>query len=618
MKFRFVLLNPDEDPEGRLPTQEISSVRKHIPPSGIRYEQRGMGITGIKSLKSGRSKSWDVTNFGARIVRDLILDDGVDHGRKFEVEVTLNEKTLTAVLSTAEFVRMSWVLNKLGPEAIVYPGQQQHARAAIQSLSGAVRQERVFSHLGWRKCGAQWVYLHAGGAVGPEGYVGGLNVTLPAALQSYRFLPAEDSSATARAVRSSFDLLGLAPDRISIPLLAGVYRAALGSVDFSMFVVGKTGVFKTALAALCQQHFGATMDAHHLPSSFASTASALEEPAFCAKDAVLVVDDFAPTGRYRDSELQNVAERLFRAVGNGQGRTRMGSNTRPGASKPPRALVMATGEQVPEGHSIRARLLIVDVGPGDISRPILSECQRYGQQGLLATSMSSFLQWVARRYDELQCRLRTRTLEIRGQMNPNSAHARLPGALAELQAGWEIFTEFALEVGAIDCNAERRLQERCRGALRTLGVFQAKYQDDNDPALRFISLLQTALACERAHVADRYGRSPNDASIWGWHRLTSGRKWTPRGTRIGWLSGTELFLDPATSYRVARESCGTERFTESEQALRHQLRERGLLASVDQGRGMVQVRRTLEGIARQVLHLKARDLVRPEPINKFP
>lgn len=120
---------------------------------------------------------------------------------------------------------------------------------------------------------------------------------------------------------------------------------------------------------------------------------------------------------------------------------------------------MATGEQVPEGHSIRARLLIVDVGPGDISQPILSECQRYGQQGLLATSMSAFLQWVARRYDALQCRLRTRTLEIRGQMNPTSAHARLPGALAELQAGWEIFPEFASEVGAIDCKEERRLRK---------------------------------------------------------------------------------------------------------------------------------------------------------------
>jgi seryl-tRNA(Sec) selenium transferase len=39
------------------------------------------------------------------------------------------------------------------------------------------------------------------------------------------------------------------------------------------------------------------------------------------------------------------------------------------------------------------------------------------------------------------------------------------------------------------------------------------------------------------------------------------------------------------------------------------LHERGLLASVDAGRQMLLVRRTLEGIPRQILHLKARDLV---------
>lgn len=60
---------------------------------------------------------------------------------------------------------MAWVLNKLGPSALIYPGQQQHARAAIQWLSGQIHQERVFTHLGWRKQGADWVYLHSGGAL---------------------------------------------------------------------------------------------------------------------------------------------------------------------------------------------------------------------------------------------------------------------------------------------------------------------------------------------------------------------------------------------------------------------------------------------------------------------
>ena len=46
-------------------------------------------------------------------------------------------------LPAAEFGRMGWVQQRLGPEAIIYPGQQQHVRAAIQSLSGAIPEEQI-------------------------------------------------------------------------------------------------------------------------------------------------------------------------------------------------------------------------------------------------------------------------------------------------------------------------------------------------------------------------------------------------------------------------------------------------------------------------------------------
>ncbi len=60
---------------------------------------------------------------------------------------------------------------------------------------------------------------------------------------------------------------------------------------------------------------------------------------------------------------------------------------------------------------------------------------------------------------------------------------------------------------------------------------------------------------------------------------------------------------------MAQEVAGAERMSVSEQALRQRLRQSGLLASIDVGRGIVQVRRTLEKRPRQVLHLRASDLV---------
>ncbi len=164
--------------------------------------------------------------------------------------------------------------------------------------------------------------MQAGGAIGPSGTVANSQVRVPLPLKHYRMCSPSDSD-RAQAVRSSLSFLSVAPDRITLPLFAAVYRAPFGGVDFSLFLMGRTGTFKTALAALCQQHFGAAMDASCLPAHFASTANALEELAFCAKDALLVVDDFAPTGGAGDSALYAAAERLFRASGNYQGRGRM-------------------------------------------------------------------------------------------------------------------------------------------------------------------------------------------------------------------------------------------------------------------------------------------------------
>ncbi len=102
--------------------------------------------------------------------------------------------------------------------------------------------------------------------------------------------------------------------------------------------------------------------------------------------------------------------------------------------------------------------------------------------------------------------------------------------------------------------------------------------------------------------------SGSDSETWGWRRRPTGQRWIPQGSRIGWVTGSDLFLEPTASYQVAQFVAGTQRLLMSQQTLHHRLKEGGFLASVDQGRQMVQVRRTLEDCPRQVLHLRARDL----------
>jgi hypothetical protein len=379
MKFRMIWMGQDDD-RGRHELPAGTAAAELNRSCSILYEQSGTEMVRRERLGNGRVKLTPVANFNARIVRDVVWDDDSEQGRYFGLEAELGGQKLAFLVTAAEFGRMTWVLDKLGPQAIIYPGQQQHARAAIQYLSSVTKPERIFTHLGWRKNGEDWLYLQAGGAVGAEGIVGGLRLQLPAPLQQYQVsLPAARSELIG-AVRSSLRFLSVAPDRITVPLLAAVYRAPLGGSDFSLFLTGRTGTFKTALAALCQQHFGADMDTGHLPANFASTANALEELAFAAKDALLVVDDFAPTGAASDRTLHDIAERLFRAAGNHQGQGRMGGQTRLRAPRPPRALVLATGEDVPRGHGLRARLLILELRPGEVDRVALTSWKSYALQ----------------------------------------------------------------------------------------------------------------------------------------------------------------------------------------------------------------------------------------------
>jgi len=593
------MLGPDDQPENQSSeTVQFEAPASSLPPP---YQRQGNGLIRNIRWAKGDWRSVVIANFHARIASDIILDDGSEQTRRFVLEANIEGRSLIFELAANEFGHMGWVLPHLGPQAIIYPGQQQHVRTAIQFVSGAVPQQRIFSHLGWRNQGGRWIYLHAGGALGARESVDGCQVRLRAPMDLYHLRQPTAGDEQVAAIRASLGLLAAAPDRISFPLLAAVYRAALGGANFSLFVSGPSGAFKSSLAAVCQQHFGAAMDAGHLPANFASTGNALEGLAFAAKDALLVVDDFAPTG-VRDDKLDRVAERLFRAAGNRQGRQRLGGGGRVGEPRPPRALVLATGESVPPGESIRARMLVVEVGPEDVIPQLLSESQRAGGQGLLAAAMGGFVTWVAEQYEELHIRSQVRVQEIRDSWRRGSRHARTPAALAELQSGWEIFLRFALEAGAITKGEQEELTKRAERALTELSLRQAAYQGAADPAFRFLASLKTALESGCAHVADRHGRAPDQAADWGWRGKPKGRGWGPLGACIGWIAGDDLYLEPAASYETALRAGN---LAVSQQQLRQRLRERGLLASVDIGRNMLVVRRTLAGHPRQVLHLRA-------------
>jgi hypothetical protein len=184
-----------------------------------------------------------LTNFDARIVTDIVEDDGLEIKRHCEIEAKLFGRTKSFVVPAATFTTMSWPLEVLGAKAVVSPGMglRDHARAAIQVLSAELAKERqVFIHSGWRRYRGKYVYLHRDGAIGESGSIANIEVKLPSSLDNLNFPAPPDGEGLRRAVRASLDFLKIGPPSVTYSLHAGVSRAPLGPCDFSEHLAGET------------------------------------------------------------------------------------------------------------------------------------------------------------------------------------------------------------------------------------------------------------------------------------------------------------------------------------------------------------------------------------------
>src|SRR5262249_15588014 len=152
------------------------------------------------------------------------------------------------------FDNLGWIGDRVGPVPIVYAGTgiKDHARVALHT-GPEPRKRSVHTHTGWIAVQGVPQFLHARGAIGgsPE-----IEVALPTQLSAFN-IPAASPGELVGGIRSSLELLDLAPDHVMVPLLSCVYRAPLGSCDHGAYIHGRTGLFKTVLATLAQQHYGA-------------------------------------------------------------------------------------------------------------------------------------------------------------------------------------------------------------------------------------------------------------------------------------------------------------------------------------------------------------------------
>jgi hypothetical protein len=560
-----------------------------------------------------------LTNFTASIVEEITKDDGAKTEIFYKISGIHADGTPlpAAEVSSEAFKGMGWAHSAYGSRAVIYAGlgTQDHVRAAIQLSSTDVKRWVVYSHTGWRRICDEWRYLTSCGALGASGLLADIGVELGDRLRFYLLPGLPEGVSAIEAVRTSLRFLDLATPAVAYGLFSSIYRAPLGEVDpidFSDFLHGFTGTLKSELGGIAQAHYGSGFRGKNLPASWSATGNYLEKLAFLAKDVLLVIDDFIPTGSISEaSAMHSKADRVLRASGNLSGRGRMASDTSLRSTYSPRGLDLGTGEDIPKGHSLRSRLNLIEIKPGDVDLALLTELQRHAANGVLAGAMSAYIQWLAPRIDGFKETFPEIKIELRDRASREvKTHLRTPEIVASKMLGIDTFLKFAVEVQAISESQAADIWQKAWRTFCEADSVQAELQATENPVVRFLDLLRTALVMGLANVEEFAGGSPTkNPEAWGWESVTThsggieSTSYRAKGRKIGWVSGTNLYLDPDASYLTVQEiasKSGTP-LTISPIVLRKRMDERGLIQQKVKG-SLIKLM-PIQGTKYKVLHI---------------
>jgi hypothetical protein len=328
-----------------------------------------------------------------------------------------------------------------------------------------------------------------------------------------------------------------------------------------LFLAGASGVLKTAMARLAQAHWGPAW-ASRDPANWTWTANALERQTFLTKDALLLIDDFVPGDDPR-RRLHIEADRIFRGAANRAGRGRMTADINMRPEYYPRGMIIATGEDLPSGLSLNARIEVVHMRQGDIDAKRLSVAQAIAAAGTLAAAMAGYVGWIA---ECDKASFRSRLDELRAYARKTvTGHRRTPDNAADLMLGIESFLDFALAIGAVDDSELEHHRTVAWSALLQGTVEQAQVLHDQNPADNFVEMLAAAIHSGRAHLDQILidGRPVGfNARLAGWRRHEQSNyndetsvDWAPPpGSRqVGWLDENHMLLDPASAYAAAQQ-----------------------------------------------------------------
>lgn len=515
-------------------------------------------------------------NFAPRIVSEIIMDDGAAITRRYRIGGTdaCGQEISPVEIPAGELEKMAWIANNLDAscDLCVVSQVEKHVRCAIKTTARYADKRYIFSHTGWKKLGGEWHYL----LPGDETY----QVELAGKQRNYcgidRFTK-EDAEELVRLLHS-----GIMPDEVLLPCIATVFLSPLNEFlrqighepKFLLTLIGRTGSMKSTVAALMLSFFG-NFSATDLPMSFRDTANSIVHNAFALKDVLTCVDDYHPTARSDASQMKATMQTLARGYGDRAARNRLSSDITLRQPRPPRGNVIVTAEFAPDiGESGTARLFCIEMKPGGIDLPLLTEAQDKALEGRYTACMRGYTDMVKRFADKggiceiLKSEFQTNRSKWRDRLRENEItfHDRLPDTLACLEIGFSYMMMFLSTESVMSEEAVNALYQRFENVLLHLAAKQCESVEQDRPTHIFLRKLYSLLECGQVCLVPAAGRS----------------EILPKNY-IGYEDETYDYLLLDAAHKAVKRLCGEqdEGFAISAKSLAKALADEGLIGTKD-------------------------------------
>lgn len=455
----------------------------------------------FKPFKDGQI-SLRLANFTAQIVEEIIEDNGIDILHTYAINGKVKNKSLPKIVVPAnQFSSLNW-LYKWGCGVIIEPGQavKDNVRHAIQVMSDSTRKSTCYAHTGWREIDGKMAYLTSSSAIGVEN----VQVKLSTELQRY-YLPLVPQDEI-EAIRTSLSFLELGNHKITLPLWCVLYLSTLTTLldpmpNFSAYIHGRSGVFKTEISVMMLKHFGTFWTTSSLPN-FSDTANSLEKRAFILKDTLLVLDDYHPDNRKADAQQKEyLAQRLIRSYSNRTGRGRLNADTTDKGRYEPRGMLLITGEEMVTLQSTLARLMVIKLSEGDINRSRLTEIQ--SKTHLLPNAMASFVIWVRDNIYDIQATFKTQFIELRAKAYKDDLHKKLPDQVAFLQFALDSILSWIVDKGVMTNGETTKLSREGWNIFMELCAEQSRRISLEDPVEKFFEILRTLISQKKVEIKNK-------------------------------------------------------------------------------------------------------------------